>query len=132
MPSGARCERQAASTASRTGSRRPRVEPVHDHVVELAELAGRQREHVGDVEAQVAEPRAAAVARAVLDRARREVDADRASTSGLAAAMPARFAPAPQPSSSTRALRGSGGASPCSAATVASTAGRACANGRFA
>ena len=97
---------------------RPRVEPVDDHVVELAELPVGEREHVGDVEARVLEPRRLGGRARGVDRAGAR-STPTARTSGWAAATPARCAPAPQPSSSTRALRGSAGVSPWSRAIVA-------------
>ena len=108
----------------------PRVEPVHDDVVELAQLTALQLEHIADVEAHVLELRGDG------DRARGSIALSARSmptawTSGWAVAMPARCAPAPQPSSSTRAVRGSAGESPWSVATNACTRGSACTNGTF-
>ena len=56
---------------------RPRVQPVRDHVVELAELAVGQREDVAHLEAQVVEPGRGRRRARLRDRAGREVDADR-------------------------------------------------------
>ena len=112
MPSGARWLRHAASTASRTRLRRPRVQAVHDHVVELAELArrsARARRRRRSARCRAPRPRRSpARSRSPSARGRRRPRARR----GRPPRCPRGSHRAPQPSSSTRAARGSGGVEP--------------------
>ena len=52
MPSGARCDRTPTSV-HRASTVDPGVEPVRDHIVELAELADREVAHVSDPKVDV-------------------------------------------------------------------------------